>query len=90
MYKKSMSSYNHFLASIIFEFQSNQFSTFAVSFLKWSTTAGGMARAALGIRFLSAGSELVGITTPNARASRRLCYTACCPQVFIFHPPRSP
>ncbi len=90
MYKKSMSSYNHFLASIIFEFQSNQFVNICSIVLKMEHNGGGMARAALGIRFLSAGSELVGITTPNARASRRLCYTACWPQVFIFHSPSSP
>ena len=83
-----MSSYNHFFTSIILELQSNQFVNICSIVLKMEHNGGGLAREALEIRFLSAGSELVEITTPNARASRRLCYTAYWPQVFIFHSPQ--
>jgi len=46
-------------------------------FFVLAANGGGMTRAALGIRFLSADSEQVGIAKPNVRVSRRLCYTAC-------------
>jgi hypothetical protein len=74
MYKKSMSSYNHFLASIIFEFQSNQFVNICSIVLKMKHNATHMPSGRLREISYQVTQKLKWATPP---AHRRLISARC-------------